>query len=144
MLNGYASQAYGFVIIDPSPQNGFNGRIKAESLEAYIPVMRHKCETYGRKLEEDKAFYQAQMGSSVENVYFYSCIVTPQYNVRDNYGAGSDPKNSKNTYIAPAQTSLGSPIDSSLNLNTVKNKCQELGFKPKTEKFGKCVLELTR
>lgn len=30
------------------------------------------------------------------------------------------------------------------NLEEIKTKCQELGFKPKSDKFGKCVLELTK
>ena len=30
------------------------------------------------------------------------------------------------------------------NLNEAKQKCKELGFAEKTEKFGSCVLELTK
>jgi hypothetical protein len=30
-----------------------------------------------------------------------------------------------------------------IKINEAKSRCVELGFKPKTEKFGKCVLELT-
>ena len=30
------------------------------------------------------------------------------------------------------------------NLDDAKSQCEELGFTPKTEKFGECVLELTK
>jgi hypothetical protein len=30
------------------------------------------------------------------------------------------------------------------NLEEIKSKCKELGFKPQSEKFGKCILELTK
>lgn len=32
----------------------------------------------------------------------------------------------------------------SITMDNAKSKCTDLGFKPKTEKFGKCVLELTK
>jgi hypothetical protein len=35
-------------------------------------------------------------------------------------------------------------IDNSVTLDVAKLKCQELGFKPETEGFGKCVLQLTK
>lgn len=31
-----------------------------------------------------------------------------------------------------------------MTINDAKLKCEDLGFKPKTEKFGDCVLELTK
>jgi hypothetical protein len=41
----------------------------------------------------------------------------------------------------PATTTHDEPIIS--NLEEIKTKCKELGFKPKSDKFGKCVLKLT-
>ena len=49
-----------------------------------------------------------------------------------------DTSNIKIEASPPEKTS--SPLD----LSTAKRKCSDLGFKPKTEKFGKCVLELSK
>jgi hypothetical protein len=47
----------------------------------------------------------------------------------------------KATSVSVPATSYESPIS---NLEEIKAKCKELGFKPKSDKFGKCVLELTK
>jgi hypothetical protein len=36
------------------------------------------------------------------------------------------------------------PRSQAFSKETAKKQCEALGFKPKTEKFGKCVLELTK
>ena len=36
------------------------------------------------------------------------------------------------------------PLPQVKDLSIAKKQCEELGFKPKTEKFGKCVLELSK
>ena len=44
----------------------------------------------------------------------------------------------------PATSNTVTPISPAVDIASAKKKCEELGFKPKTEKFGKCVLELTK
>jgi hypothetical protein len=34
------------------------------------------------------------------------------------------------------------PKKNNINLDNFKKECEDLGFKPKTEKFGECVLRL--
>ena len=54
-------------------------------------------------------------------------------------------KNSTETQILLDNMNTNNSIYSVINnLDEVKNKCLELGFKPNSEKFGKCVLELTK
>lgn len=50
------------------------------------------------------------------------------------------------TKISEQSTVLPSSANSSLinNLDEAQSKCKELGFKPKSTKFGKCVLELSK
>jgi hypothetical protein len=42
----------------------------------------------------------------------------------------------------PAEQSAP-PANNAPSLNEAKKECEDLGFKPKTEKFGACVLQLT-
>lgn len=53
--------------------------------------------------------------------------------VKQNYEASTTP-----SPTIPTPT-----IEPASNLEEIKTKCQELGFKPKSDKFGKCVLKLT-
>lgn len=46
--------------------------------------------------------------------------------------------------LTAAKTGLGPQNNKSEKLINAKRSCSELGFKPKTEKFGNCVLELTK
>ena len=57
----------------------------------------------------------------------------------DTTAGGYDPSDATN--IKPT---LHDKDSSPLDLSSAKKKCEELGFKPKTEKFGKCVLELSK
>ena len=41
-------------------------------------------------------------------------------------------------------TSDNQRSNNSITLDVAKLKCEELGFKPETEGFGKCVLQLTK
>jgi hypothetical protein len=44
----------------------------------------------------------------------------------------------------PAQVTPDQSNNKQLNINSVKEKCSELGFKPNTEQFGNCVLKLIK
>ena len=56
------------------------------------------------------------------------------------------PQTIENQNGSNAQQSITTQADASerLSLEVSKQKCEELGFKPATEAFGKCVLQLTK
>ncbi len=62
-------------------------------------------------------------------------------NDKKNYSGGYDPNDSINKKNEMNASERATP---SLDMSEAKRKCLDLGFKPKTEKFGKCVLELSK
>jgi hypothetical protein len=52
-------------------------------------------------------------------------------------------KQSREQPVIPVQA-VASPTTDRLSLDASKTKCAELGFKPATEGFGKCVLQLSK
>ena len=82
--------------------------------------------------ESDRAVQLVRTTKGVKAVN-NTLVVTPNYEI---------PTTSivKESSIVPVPTTE-SVVN---NLEEIKSKCKELGFKPKSDKFGKCVLELTK
>ena len=109
----------------------------------------------GEMYEEEKDYtnarimFQKALQSSIKlnlNSSIITEIENKIANVRNReYIIKKHGKNSTETQILLDNTNTNNSIYSVINdLDEVKNKCLELGFKPNSEKFGKCVLELTK
>ena len=84
--------------------------------------------------EEAKAsrkYYEYKAIMDEKNAHPQKQVITPY----DPSGKGG---------YAPEQNTSTPKTSASVNIEAAKQQCAELGFKPKTEKFGSCVLELRR
>ena len=101
-----------------------NGRLWEENkLEA-----QNICMKYGSILNESK------FSNYGKGMIIYSCVLPIKKPINLNSRKTGDNK-----------LSLEPPVKNSvINLESAKTKCKELGYKNKTEKFGNCVLELTK
>ena len=89
-------------------------------------------------------------------VFAYGNEIVWEKNDRQNHDSESESKNAADIVKSPNQpieNTAGEDKSNSSNqlpppqvkdLSIAKKQCEELGFKPKTEKFGKCVLELSK
>jgi len=82
---------------------------------------------------------QYKTNGSIEKsgIYKDGNLVTPQY---------IDPNSFTRIALGDAikDTSDNPKSDKTISFDVAKLKCVELGFKPETEGFGKCVLQLTK
>ena len=81
--------------------------------------------------------YRADKTLERSGIYKDDKLVTSQY---------IDPNSFTRIALGDASKNISDnrQSDNSITLDVAKIKCEELGFKPETEGFGKCVLQLTK
>lgn len=125
----------------PRSSNGYQGVLYVElgGLSDAIPFMARSCQTYGG-VNEASIINKAPDGlvainALVGNFYFYRCngpSVIQSQSVQSNQ---VQPVSSQGNITAGTSPSIDL-------IESAKEKCADLGFKPQTEKFGDCVLRL--
>lgn len=125
----------------PSPLNGFTGGVFVEPLSTdHIGLMQKRCSSYGGlDFSSQTTIHQSPLG---EKVIEYKCNAannktqspTLQSNFNTRTNSLNNNSNTPNTPTSPTSTSI----------DDAKTKCVELGFKARTEGFGKCVLQLSK
>ena len=99
------------------------------------------CENLGGVVREPNNLFRcAYNKSSMDfNKYFYSGY----WAVRNR-----EHLQEKNQALAPTNTTLAPPATPDptpkVSIDDAKIQCEDIGFKPKTERFGECVLELNK
>ena len=147
---------------NPSPENDYVGRIGAEPFTDPRPDIRVRCFAFGGLDESSvvKLPYQEPAGVIGIHTYEYTCNkkaannppATIPFVHRDDTQKDSDALRAKSDggggYAPSSEDKSNSsnqlPLPQVKDLSIAKKQCEELGFKPKTEKFGKCVLELSK
>jgi hypothetical protein len=127
----------------PSPANNYQGIIYVEmgGLSDVRPYMNRDCQGWGG-VDESSILKGVPPGSvaSINAVfgtyYFYSCNK-------------NNPRVVEDSKISPPLTPLNELVKSeaiapSLKIDSARDKCSELGFKKGTEKFGDCVLKISK
>lgn len=141
----------------PSPGNGYRGRFGGEPGQDFIGPMRKACDGFGgldmssiHDVTTFNDFYRRGLAkefrcygppASTYDKYREEVI---EYEKRE-----AAKRNNRDTVprLIDETTSNGgseiAPENKSVTLDAAKADCEELGFKPKTEAFGNCVLKLT-
>ncbi len=148
-IYGPEHPSFGHLFQDPSEENGYVGTIGNEppyNLE--ITELEKRCLSYGGL--DSNSIHLIQGGWEVINSYQYKCkfaknppshesiIVDTQAKAEVNI----DPIVHNSNLIEVDKTKNSLVIKRTID--SAKKQCEELGFKPKTAQFGKCVLELTK
>jgi hypothetical protein len=139
----------------PKVSTGFYGKILAEPFSDFEPELESYCLKINRKL--DKGSLEIEKTTILgEKIVRYHCEELPRVNpVQSTYSQEQEatPSGFESTQIRDnssdksniqIETAPTEKTSSPLDLSTAKRKCSDLGFKPKTEKFGRCVLELSK
>lgn len=121
---------------NPSVANGYKGLIAYEPGADYVAFMIKQCSPYGgldnSSIRDGRA--EKMIGNNLGFVKEYRC-------------RGLTERAIERGQVLPAvgsnKTSDDGPV-SSENLKAARKKCADLGLKPGTEKFGECVLKLSR
>jgi len=113
---------------NPSLSNGYTGLISYEPGADITSFMQNKCAPYGGLDHSSVTDGRApkMVGNNFGFVKQYRCFGPPKVN---------QPPISSPTVIHSQPT---------LSIDNAKKKCLDLGLKPGTEVFGKCVLQLHR
>ena len=128
-------------LYEPSLSTSYYGRIGLDPLADGIGEAKRLCLPYGgldeRSIEKDLNF----IGQSIWRFRCYP----PQAKLNSsNYLKPSAIKTDAGGYVPEENTVMESlPSNQKTSISEAKSKCADLGFKPKTEAFGKCVLKLS-
>lgn len=113
---------------NPSLSNGYTGLISYEPGADVISFMQNKCAPYGgldhSSVRDGRA--PKMVGNNFGFVKEYRCFGPPK------------------TTQAPVSAPTIIHTQPTLSVDEAKRKCSDLGLKPGTEVFGKCVLQLHR
>jgi hypothetical protein len=133
--NGYGSETF-------SDGNKYFGELKngwrnGQGTYTWSDGQKYVGEWKNQNRNGQGIFYRANGSIKESGIYKDNKLVTSQY---------IDPNSFKR--IALGNTTKDTPdnqrSNNSITLDVAKLKCEELGFKPETEGFGKCVLQLTK
>lgn len=136
----YGTRAPGLTNDLPSPGiiTGAGPFIYKESL---IPKMQELCAGFGgldfASIRQIPTPHGAVSLGDINPYYEYNCRGSPKTST-------TTTAEEKPFIDKKIESTLVPPSKPSADLESVKNKCLELGFKDKTEAFGKCVLDLSR
>jgi len=148
---------------DPSPSNNYFGKIAYEPGADYLSFMRSKCAAYGGLISDSvQSSSTKEAGSHFGLLKEYRCrgelnsqinkIVSP-VNTQDDevkklqaeVSRLQELEKAKQEPIKAEAVIKNVTLESErLSLEASKKKCTELGFKPATEGYGKCVLQLSK
>jgi len=127
----------------PGVHNKFLGILYVElgGLSDARPVMIRECERYGG-LNEGSILNRtpdgavAGLNSLVGSYWFYSCngFSQPKTVIRE----------VQTPSVAPQPSATQTPQRSPVLIEDARKTCTDLGFKAGSEKFGDCILRLTR
>lgn len=142
---------------DPSASNQYFGKLSYEPGGDYLTVMKRLCAPYGGLNPNSVKDTDTNMiANNFGFVKEYRCY-GPPVSTYDKYReevieyekSEAEKRNNRDTVprVIDETTSNGgseiAPENKSVTLDAAKADCEELGFKPKTEAFGNCVLKLT-
>jgi len=117
----------------PSPLNSYTGLIAGELSDPPVVNMAANCSSYGGLDYSSIKSVPLPSWGVIGYVYkSYKCLgpSTPP------------PSNTLNQSIAPISSNNPEPFK--MSLDDAKLKCVELGFPTGTERFGNCVLKLSK
>jgi len=144
------------VIFDPLPNNNFSGKISYEPGGDYLSYMRDQCAQYGgldtNSVRDTTSKIFANNFGLVKE---YKCrgvsdshnktITAPSSSqINQEYKPPTAAENTQDIQTQELMPLKAPPVTERLSIELSKQKCEELGFKPATEGFGKCVLQLTK
>ena len=157
----YQHASYG--TFDPARSNNYSGKIAYEPGGDYMSHMRNQCASYGGLDSNSVRDTTSKIpGNNFGLVKEYKCKGFPEAQINKIVV----PVNNQNEEVKKLQaevsrlqelekqqqvnvqtTEIMKPANSEnerLSLDASKKKCTELGFKPATEGYGKCVLQLSK
>ena len=157
----YQHASYG--TFDPARSNNYSGKIAYEPGGDYISHMRNQCAPYGG-LDSNSVrdTTTKTLGNHFGLLKEYKCrgvpgpqinqVVVPAKNQNDEVKKLQAEvsrlqeleKAKQEPNQAEAVIKNVAPESERLSLDASKKKCMELGFKPSTEGYGKCVLQLSK
>jgi hypothetical protein len=135
----YSSHHPSWGTFDPGPSTNFLGKISYEPGGDYISYMKSQCSRYGGL--DMNSISDTSTGILMNNfglVKEYRCKGLPK---------NSTPITLPNQVIEKINPQAENQVkreSNGISMSDAQNKCRELGFNPKTEGFGKCVLQLTK
>jgi hypothetical protein len=148
---------------DPARSNNYSGKIAYEPGGDYMSHMRNQCARYGGlDLNSVRDTTSKALLNNLGLVKEYKCKGFPEAHINRDVS----PVNTKIDEIKKLQAEVTrlqefektkqesiqteaviknvAPENERLSLDASKKKCTELGFKPATEGYGKCVLQLSK
>ena len=150
----------------PSESTGYYGVMYVDPIESlldYETTIEGICKRTGRLLDKNSLNEIATNAFGGKSVRYYCWGSESRHADDKDYNSGqslaaeipSTPSPQKNTGSNDVKNEQSTPpeakkdaFDSNqqikLKLEDAKSKCISLGFKPKTEKFGNCVMELSK
>jgi hypothetical protein len=157
----YQHASYG--TFDPARSNNYSGKIAYEPGGDYMSHMRNQCASYGGlDLNSVRDTTTKTLGNHFGLLKEYKCkgfheaqinkIVVPLNAQNDEVkklqaevSRLQELEKAKQEPIQPEVIIKNvSPESERFSLEVSKKKCAELGFKPATEGYGKCVLQLSK
>ena len=117
----------------PSPSNNYEGNLASFSDATYPQIEQRTiqhCSSYGwLKIKPFK--YMADNSMTGTSYWKYQC---------------NGPQVSANTpeLINNPAPAISLPSKQAISIDQAKQQCKDIGYKPGTEKFGNCVLELNK
>jgi hypothetical protein len=135
--SAYNHSVYG--TFDPSPHTDFLGKISYEPGGDYLSHMRNQCASYGGlDMNSIQDTTSKLLFNNFGLVKEYRCKGLPKIPVQSLQASQVIERTITQPEIANKKESSG------ISMTDAQNKCRDLGFTPKTEGFGKCVLQLTK
>jgi len=121
----------------PGSSNGYSGKLAAEPFTDPRSAMAQACRNYGGL--DYQTVLKEESSTLGWNFWSYKCnAAKPTVFITQPSLIQSSPTSS-------SQTGLSAGFDGSgMSIEEAKSKCTDLGFKSATEKFGLCVLQLTK
>lgn len=137
----YASES-GRVVFAGNTVRGYGNLIIIKHNNTFLTAYGHNKTLLVKEGDNvSKGQKIAEMGDTEANT------VKLHFEIREN-GKPVDPmlflNNPKPSIKTPSQDAIPQPLFSSGDIEAVKAKCKDLGFKDKTEAFGKCVIRLSK
>jgi hypothetical protein len=126
----------------PSPQNGWVGFVQVGDNIAdtrIVEWMESRCNAHNKTVGRR---WKGTAGPH-STPHYYSCLSKPSITPAPK-SSESFENSSRTTQSETTSSNVSRDIDTEDQMNLAKKKCEELGLKPKTEKFAECVLRLSK
>jgi len=128
-------------LYEPSQATTYYGRIGLDPLADGIREARRLCAPYSAL---DEASIQKELTFIGQSIWSFRCYPPQAKSKSSEYPEPSSSKPEAGGYAPEENRDIETlPSNPKVSISEAKIKCAYLGFKPKTEGFGKCVIKLS-